>query len=344
MAHMLSANAKFSLGMKPRKSNRNISIRERLIIIEQHKDQIPHEVIALDHQLAISTIKTYVRKYKKNGHVLTEFELMKMSGPIERQKLIEYPEIATNILTLNNAHPSAPLRAYSELIYGDYHIYIPQCTVGRFFTRIKYKWKRISPIAKESNEVEQLHFWRAVNTIMTSAEQGIWIYESHRSDKTVNILHGRGPPGMVFDEINFSHGGYKLTVIDAVWVLGVLVYEIMFGACNEALFCEFMIGKLTPNLNIYPGPCSIMFLDNVQFHHTPVLLELVDDIGCVVVWLARYCPKDNLAEISFKDAKLIEREKGIVGEREALVSLARTFDYLKTKNYRSCIERLGYPV
>ena len=75
-------------------NNHNVSVRERNLIInesiDEHKD---HQHIADNHKLAKTTIDKYVRRYQRNGHVLTDYELNKFSAPngkMPRKKMSSY--------------------------------------------------------------------------------------------------------------------------------------------------------------------------------------------------------------------------------------------------------------
>jgi len=127
-----------------------------------------------------------------------------------------------------------------------------------------------------------------------------------------------------------------------VHITGVKAFHIVFGGVNENKFIEFIIDRIVPILRPYPEPFSVLLLDNVQFHKTAALKYIVDDIGAVIVFIPRYCPKLNLAEYSFRDSKQIERVKGITGEYESLLSLSETLVSLRNKNYSKELRKCGY--
>jgi len=52
---------------------------------------------------------------------------------------------------------------------------------------------------------------------------------------------------------------------------GIPTYSIVKGAFNTTLFFQFMEEKVLPLCNPFPGPRSIVVMDNVAFHRHSVL-------------------------------------------------------------------------
>ena len=146
----------------------------------------------------------------------------------------------------------------------------------------------------------------------------------------------------VYGDMCFTRGRYKFSFINAVNIGGVKAFGIYFGSVNEERFIEFFIDELVPLLRPYPQPNSIVLLDNVKFHKNGVVKHILDEIGCILIWIPRYMPLYNLAEYSFRDTKAIEKAKGITGEYESMMSLVDSIESLQNKNYEIEMKRIGY--
>ena len=83
-------------------------------------------------------------------------------------------------------------------------------------------------------------------------------------------------------------------------------------------------------------------MDNISFHHNQLFLDLISELGVIVVHLPHYCPTANLVEYMFRDIKAIEKSKNIYGEREGLISLIESVEKIKNKDYSSTLQNIGY--
>ena len=327
-------------------TNNRISVRERNLIVNEsiaeHKD---HASIARTHRLAETTIDEYVRRYKKNGHVLTEYEQKKLAAPngkVPRKKIFDNPNLQNIASQYTVSDPTQSLNKIVENIYGDFGFYVSRSTVDRYYQSIKFNVKRLSPTAKEANEYEEYLFWQTIQAFIINPNQMLFIDESHRSDKTANKRFGRGPPGPVHGDVSFTRGHYKLSFISAVHVTGVKAYNITFGGYSEDEFLQFIVDEVINLMRPYPEPFSVLLLDNVSIHKSAILEQIIDFLGCVLIWIPRYCPLYNLAEYSFRDTKNIERVKGITGELASFVSLAESIESLRHKDYTPELRIAGY--
>lgn len=56
-------------------------------------------------------------------------------------------------------------------------------------------------------------------------------------------------------------------------------------------------------MNPYPGPRSILVMDNALWHHDKAIYEAVERKGVLPVYLPPYSPDFNLIEAYFGDLK-----------------------------------------
>lgn len=58
-------------------------------------------------------------------------------------------------------------------------------------------------------------------------------------------------------------------------------------------------------MNPYPGPNSVIILDNCSTHRTVALREIIEDSGCLLIFLPAYSPDFNPIEESFSCCKFL---------------------------------------
>ena len=56
--------------------------------------------------------------------------------------------------------------------------------------------------------------------------------------------------------------------------------------------------------SLYPGPQSVLILDNTLIHKDVRLQQLCDDAGALLKFLPPYSPDYNPIEVIFKDIKM----------------------------------------
>ena len=63
-------------------------------------------------------------------------------------------------------------------------------------------------------------------------------------------------------------------------------------------------------MNPFPGPQSILVMDNVSFHHHGRIAELIENRGCQLIYLPAYSPDLNPIEKGFSVLKARLRRYG----------------------------------
>ncbi|THU96645.1 hypothetical protein K435DRAFT_664092 [Dendrothele bispora CBS 962.96] len=58
-----------------------------------------------------------------------------------------------------------------------------------------------------------------------------------------------------------------------------------------------------PVMNPYPGPQSVILMDNARVHHSDAVTELVYSRGCQILYLPPYCPQYQPIELAFSTIK-----------------------------------------
>ena len=71
------------------------------------------------------------------------------------------------------------------------------------------------------------------------------------------------------------------------------------GWFNTESFYRWIVDELLPHCNTYPGPKSVVVMDNASFHCTSRIEEAIRAHGCEVRFLPPYSPDFNPIELSF---------------------------------------------
>ncbi|QRW09356.1 DDE superfamily endonuclease [Ceratobasidium sp. AG-Ba] len=97
---------------------------------------------------------------------------------------------------------------------------------------------------------------------------------------------------------------------------GILHLEIVEGSFTGDLFSDFIDGLLDV-MTPFPGPNSVIIMDNCRVHKNPEILERIVARGMLYDFLPPYSPDFNPIESAFSAIKYHIRRHGSLA-REAL--------------------------
>ncbi|KAG9082999.1 hypothetical protein FRC06_004739 [Ceratobasidium sp. 370] len=90
---------------------------------------------------------------------------------------------------------------------------------------------------------------------------------------------------------------------------GILAVLIVKGSFNAPLFLEF-IELCLAAMNPFPGPNSVLVLDNCSIHVGDEVRAMADARGVVLMYLPSYSPDYNPIELAFSKMKASFRREG----------------------------------
>jgi len=96
-------------------------------------------------------------------------------------------------------------------------------------------------------------------------------------------------------------------------VEGYIAWEIYHGGYNAERFNAFIRTKLLPRMNPFPGPRSVLIMDNASAHKSAELVVMCEEAGVHLEFLPAYSPDFNPIEESFAVLKAwIRRNRELV--------------------------------
>ncbi len=102
----------------------------------------------------------------------------------------------------------------------------------------------------------------------------------------------------------FSGQGNVLGVLPAYTIDGYLPCTgVKEGWFNGEDFYSWLANELLPHCTLFPGPRTVIVLDNVKNHCNPRIQELIRSRGCEVRYLPPYSPDYNPIELTFSVLK-----------------------------------------
>ena len=110
-----------------------------------------------------------------------------------------------------------------------------------------------------------------------------------------------GDPARWHDDVR---RGSTHSILSALTINGYLPCTGMKeGFYTGAQFNEWVQDQFLPHCNLYPGDCSVLYLDNVSAHYHPELEAIIARKGIFIRYLPPYSPDYNPIELSFNILK-----------------------------------------
>lgn len=95
----------------------------------------------------------------------------------------------------------------------------------------------------------------------------------------------------------------RYSILPAYCSDGILTYLVYYGLIKEYTFEWFLEQMVLPLCNPFPGPRSIILLDNCSTHRNPRIRDLCDRFGVKLLYLPPYSPDFNPIEEFFSVLK-----------------------------------------
>ncbi|KAI0048886.1 hypothetical protein FA95DRAFT_1490142 [Auriscalpium vulgare] len=71
--------------------------------------------------------------------------------------------------------------------------------------------------------------------------------------------------------------GQRYSILPALTYEGIIALDIFEGSVNKEKFVQFLEEELAQHLTPYPGPRSVVVLDNCAIHHDEIVRRIIVD-------------------------------------------------------------------
>ena len=158
------------------------------------------------------------------------------------------------------AHISTICRSVAVLLLGN------SLLVLRAVHELGFTHKKVKKIAQEARILEERKFLETVNNLLIDPEQLGFIDEVGINDKCGNRYYGYAPCGERVAVPQRFVRGDSWNVVAFYSVEGVEHWEPFEKPPDAETFNAFFREHVLPWCNAWPGPCSIIILDNASIH------------------------------------------------------------------------------
>jgi len=145
-------------------------------------------------------------------------------------------------------------------------------------------------------------------------DQLVFLDESGANERTGDRKYGWSPIGVICAQSKPIKRSERWSVLPALSINGYLDYIVFQGSITADLFVEFVEERVLPHCSLYPGPWSVLILDNASIHKDARLQQLCNDAGVILKFLPPYSPDYNPIEATFKDLKAWIKRNYVLAE------------------------------
>lgn len=184
-------------------------------------------------------------------------------------------------------------------------------------------YKHLKRAAAERDDAHRSD-WLYNITANYTADQLVFLDESSKDDRVVLRRYGRAISGHRAIERTRLSRGIRYSILPALTIEGYAAVRVVEGSVDSAEFFDFVLNDVVsfyritaiylflqnqlPITNPYPGPNSVIILDNCSTHRTEALREIVEESGCLLIFLPAYSPDFNPIEESFSCREIFSFE------------------------------------
>jgi len=206
------------------------------------------------------------------------------------------------ISSLLAANPCLYLDELQDRLATDRDTHVSISTVSRAVRNLALRRKRVSAAAMERNELLRATWQAEYGDI--PADYFVWLDESSVDDRTNQRTHGWAVLGRACVRRATFIRGQRYSILPALTSDGIVALDIFEGSVNKEKFIRFLKEDLAPQLGPFPGPRSVVVLDNCAIHHDDEVRELiVGECGAKLIYLPPYSPDFNPIEQTFHSIK-----------------------------------------
>jgi transposase len=218
--------------------------------------------------------------------------------------------VSQHLLDFLEDNPTAYLDEMRQFLYDEYELEASIATINRTLKRAKWSRKAVQARAAERSEPLR-RAWQGIQKQYDS-DQLIFLDESASSERTGDRKYGWSPLNLICEQSRPLKRSERWSILPALAEDGYLDWTIFQGSITAVLFLEFVRDRVLPHCSAYPGPRSVLILDNASIHKSAELRCMCEEKGVLLKFLPPYSPDFNPIENTFKDLKAWIRKNHVL--------------------------------
>lgn len=275
--------------------NRHIDPQIREQAVQAILEGLPSEFVA--HLLAVSekSIERWVEKFELYGDA---------NQPVFRpgRPRIIPPELLAELTNRVAELPDDYLDEMKDWLAIYHNIEISRSALSANLLELDLSWKRMRRIARNRDDQERAEWFHQFLREFHPLHL-VFLDETSKDGRTLIRKYGRAPRGETPETIEPLERGRRYSVLPAMDINGYFAVRVKEGSFDGEDFLNFVVTDVLPLTEEWPGPRSVLVLDNCATHHSRALREIVEAANRKLIFLPPYSPDFNPIEESFSCLK-----------------------------------------
>ena len=215
------------------------------------------------------------------------------------------------------------LRRYIRNIFN---VFVSKSSIYRILAINNITNKKISNkiIPKKFNNSKIINKFKT--HIKTINSDNIVSIDESSFDEHLIPFSGWSKKGHTIKKIFNTSNKKRITLTLAVTKNKIIDYDMTNGSSNSHKFKTFLADKVLPKINN-----SFLLMDNVKFHHSQIVKDLVANTTNKIIYNIPYNPETNPIEFVFSSIKKFVRDKKFISN-DTLSNLIKRSLKLVTPN------------
>ena len=252
---------------------------------------VSYKTIAEEFMVNAESVRNWVKLFNEVGDV----------EPAARKKTSRYPATVLSwILDFCEADPCFYLDELQDQIRLNFpnvhNVSIPTlCRALRFDLGLRRK--RLTRRAIERCQYSRRNYWIRLTHFYHSSSQLVFLDESSKDGRDARRLYGRAARGKPALANLPDSRGQRYSALAFMDETGFLDWCFIEGTFTRRVFHAAVLKRLLPLLNPYPGPRSIVIMDNASIHRYPELIVAINSRVLVFPFCPRTPRTTTLSEL-----------------------------------------------
>ncbi|KII63296.1 hypothetical protein RF11_04955 [Thelohanellus kitauei] len=265
--------------------------------IQRHPEKSIAEVVR-KYSLNERSLRYTYSKFLRDGYVIQNNQAGPKYIKVEEQHKFCIGQYIEEI-------PIITIAQILSKLQEDFNLILSKSTICRTIKKlnITYKLVRQVPIARNTPEIIEARFIYSqtyFESIAFSTPEVIYIDETG-FNLHIRRRYGRSQRGECAHIVVANFRGRNISVCVAMNISGLVNYRRIVASFNNNEFCQC----LREGFQKLSNTPKIFVMDNVHFHHSTEVHEVVESQGHRIVFIPLYSPQFSQIELLFSKLKNI---------------------------------------
>ena len=146
---------------------------------------------------------------------------------------------------------------------------VPLSSIRRLLTERRWSRKSVQARAQERSEPLRAK-WQGI-AVIYDEDQLVFLDKSASNERTGDRRQGWSPIGVECRISRPLKRSERWSILLALTIDGYIEWVIIQGSITADLYLEFVVERVLPYCTPYPGPRSVLVMDNASIHKDPRL-------------------------------------------------------------------------